>query len=184
MKSLWHLELVHKERLNSVKSVIIASNHISYYDPPCIASVIPFEIAFLAKAELFKNKYIGSFLRYLNAIPVKRGTADKGAIEKSINTLNSGKSLLLFPEGTRKGKSIKPGLGMFAFNTKHDILPVYIENSDKLTDCFLFKKRLKIVFGEVISFSQFADLEANKENYQMISKYVYNKINELKNEIN
>jgi len=184
MFTFWHYKLVNKHRLKGVKSVIIASNHISWYDPPFIGSVLPFEITFLAKAELCKKKIFAKMFNWMNVIPIFRGRPDKGAIEKSIKVLNENKSLLIFPQGTRNGKNIKPGIGLFSINTQHDILPVYIENADKLFHCLFFLKRLKIVIGEIIPFSKFSDLEPNKENYQIISDYTFKKIEELRDENN
>ncbi|MCK9328546.1 MAG: lysophospholipid acyltransferase family protein [Candidatus Cloacimonetes bacterium] len=184
MRCCWHYKLVNKNKLKDVNSVIIASNHISWFDPPFIASILPFEITFLAKAELCKYSLAAKIFNWLNVIPIYRGRPDKGAIEKSINTLNNNKSLLIFPQGTRNGSKIKPGIGLFMLNTKHNILPIYIENANKFFSCFFFIKRLKIVFGDVIPYTQFAELETNREAYQLISEYTFKKINELQNEKN
>ena len=181
MKSVWQYEIINKERFQLAKSVIIASNHISWFDPPFIGAVVPFEICYLAKAELFKNKIIGKYLSVINVIPYVRGTADMKAISTVLTILNSGRSLLMFPEGTRKGKNIKPGVGLFAMKTQRDILPVYIENSDKLLSCFFSRtKKIKIVLGEPISYDYFATWEQTKENYQKLADYTYSKIKELK----
>jgi len=181
MKFLWRYEVLHKERIHKARGAIIVANHISWFDPPFIGAAVPYEIAFLAKEELFKNKFFGNILRKLNVIPVNRRGADIKAITAVINVLNSGKSLLLFPEGTRKGKTIKPGVGLFAIKTKKDILPIYIENSDNLTSClFSASKKIKIVVGEPIEYDFFKDWEQSKENYQKLADHAYQKIMELK----
>jgi len=168
---------VNKENLQGVQSMIIACNHTSWFDPPFVGAVIPFEIGFLAKAELFKNKAFGALIRWLNAIPIVRHTADMAAITACKNLLDTGKSLLMFPQGTRHGRTIKPGVGMFAVKMERDILPVYIENADKLLLCLLFIKRMKIVIGTPI---RLTNQEQTKENYQRIAEHVYEQIMELK----
>ena len=182
MMLFWHYKVVNHSRLKDAKSVIIASNHISNFDPPFIGAVTPFEIAYLAKSELFKRKIFAGLIRHLNAIPIVRGKTDMNAINKAMKILDSGKSLLLFPEGTRKGKSIKPGVGMFAMKMQKDILPIYIENADKPLHCMFFFKRTKIIIGELIPKEYFIEWESEKENYQKLAEYVYSKIKELPND--
>ena len=180
MKYFFGYELINEENMLDAKSILLAANHISWFDPPFIGSVIPFEISFLAKAELFKNKLFGKIISNLNAVPVVRKATDMKAIANAIKMLDSGRSLLLFPEGTRRGKGIKPGIGMFAIKTKRDILPIYIENSDKVWSCLFSKRKIKIVFGERIKYEYLSEWEAKKENFQKLADYTYQKIMELK----
>ena len=177
-------EVIHKERLKDAEGLIFASNHISNFDPPFIGAVIPYDIYFLAKAELFNGKLFAWLFNNLNSIPVKRNTTDLSAISAVVNVIESGKTLLLFPEGTTKKKrSIKPGVGMFAMKTKKSILPMYIENSDSLFSCLFNKsKKIRIIIGNPIEYEYFQDWELNKDNYQKLADYTYSKIMELKNE--
>ncbi len=178
----WGLEIINKERLSSVQNCIIAPNHIAAVDPFFIGAIIPVEIYYLAKIELFKNKIVGSILKFLNAIPVKRGMIDKAAIRFVIRVLNKGHSILIFPEGTRKSASVKSGVGKFAIQLKKDILPIYIKNSPYFWKCFLRKEKLKIVIGEKITAESFSNLDEIKENYRSLAEDVLKKINELSNE--
>ncbi len=50
------LKIENEERLADAQNCIIVANHISIFDPPFIGSLIPFEIHYLAKSEIFKNK--------------------------------------------------------------------------------------------------------------------------------
>ena len=176
------LEIINKERLSSVQNCIIAPNHVAAVDPFFIGSIIPVEIYYLAKVELFRNKAIGSILKFLNAIPVKRGMIDKAAIRFVTQILNKGYSILIFPEGTRKSASVKSGVGKFAMQLKKDILPIYIKNSQYFWKCFLRKEKLKIVIGEKIKVESFSNLDETKENYRNLAEHVLKKINELSNE--
>ena len=178
----WGLEIINKERLSSVQNCIIAPNHIAAVDPFFIGAIIPVEIYYLAKIELFRNKIVGSILKFLNAIPVKRGMIDKAAIRFVTRVLNKGHSILIFPEGTRKSASVKSGVGKFAIQLKKDILPIYIKNSPYFWKCFLRKEKLKIVIGEKIKAESFLNLDEIKENYRNLAEHVLKKINELSNE--
>ncbi|MCL1827084.1 MAG: 1-acyl-sn-glycerol-3-phosphate acyltransferase [Candidatus Cloacimonetes bacterium] len=180
-KTFFGYEIINQERLFGAKGILLAANHVSWFDPPILGAVIPFEIAFLAKAELFKNKAFGLLLQQLNVIPIVRKSTDIKAINRVLQVLESGKSILLFPQGTRSGKGIKPGVGMFAIKTRKDILPIYVENSTSLKSCFLSRKRkIKIYVGERITTDVFGEWEQKKDSYQRLADYTFEKIMELK----
>lgn len=181
MKLSWNLEIVNKERLSNIGDCIIAANHISAFDPPFIGSIIPTEIHYLAKAELFNNKLFGAFLKHVNCIPIKRGRIDKTAITMVKLVLRKGHSMLIFPEGTRKSTKVKSGIGKFAIEAKKDICPILIENSTDFWDCFFKRKKLRIIIGEKIKAKSFSELEGIKENYQKVAEEVMNTILDLKN---
>jgi 1-acyl-sn-glycerol-3-phosphate acyltransferase len=176
MKLFWRLEIVNAERLQNIGNCIIAANHVSAFDPPFIGSIIPNEIHYLAKAELFRPKWFGAFLLYVNCIPIKRGRIDKAAITMVKMVLRKNHSILIFPEGTRKSTNVKSGIGKFAIDAKKDICPILIENSTEFWKCFTGKKRLRIIIGEKIKAENFKDLESTKENYHIIANNVMNTI--------
>lgn len=182
MKIFWGLKIIHPERLKELSDCIIAANHISAYDPPFIGSVIPNEIHYLAKIELFKNKLVKALLLYFNCIPVKRGRIDKSAITMVKIVLRKGRSVLIFPEGTRKSSKVKSGIGKFAIEAKKDICPIYIHNSENSLKCLLRKERLKIVIGERVKASSFSGLDSTKENYKKLANRVIEEVYRLKDE--
>ena len=181
MKTFFGLKIIHMERISSIKNNLIAANHISWVDPPFIGSIFPFEIHYLAKAELFKNKFFGRLLEFLNSIPLRRGTIDRKAVEKAQQVLEKGHSLLLFPEGSRKVFKAKAGIGKIAYQMQKNIIPIYIHNSNQLWKCFLRKSNLQIVIGKPISISDFTE-ENKKKLYYEIAEYTLKKIYELKND--
>ncbi|MDY6915732.1 MAG: lysophospholipid acyltransferase family protein [Candidatus Cloacimonadota bacterium] len=175
-------KVIYKNRLKNAVDCIIAANHVSYLDPLLIGSLFDYEISYLAKAELFKFKPFGKILKSLNTIPIKRGRIDIKALKKAQDILSSGKALLIFPEGSRSSFSAKPGIGKIAVQTKKNILPIYVHNSNKFLSCLFRKKRLQFVIGEKINIDNFIEFGDNKENYRRVAKYILEKINGLKNE--
>jgi len=115
-------------------SFILAANHVSNFDPFLIGSFCGRILSFPAKDSLFKNKISGSVLRSLNAFPIRREEADFAAIREALRRLKSGKPLLVFPEGTRKGlpgqKKIQQGIGLLAVKSAVPVYPARIEGSD------------------------------------------------------
>ena len=81
--------------------VLIVANHQSFLDPIMLAVNIPRAVSFLAKSELFENKYFGRLIRGVNAFPVRQGEGDVGAVRETIKRLQEGHVLIMFPEGGR-----------------------------------------------------------------------------------
>src|SRR5262249_33220638 len=78
--------------------LIVASNHISFWDPPMVGASLPREVHFLAKEELFRTPGLGLLIRSLNAIPIRRGVADLSGLSRALEVLKAGDALLMFPE--------------------------------------------------------------------------------------
>ena len=118
--------------------VIAAANHASYVDPPLIGGVFPGRLRFLAKESLFRVPLLGFFIRSLGVIPVKREDGQKaGAVMKNLLALlDSGESVILFPEGTRSSdgrlKPLEAGVAYLSVKTGIPVLPIYIAGSFKV----------------------------------------------------
>jgi 1-acyl-sn-glycerol-3-phosphate acyltransferase len=182
---IFHVSVKGRERIPKSGPFIAASNHISFTDPPLIGSLIKREIAFFAKDELFHKIVLKDLIKRLNAFPVKRGQSSVSSIKTCIHILNDQKMpLLIFPEGTRikTGQLGAPerGISFIAAQTKVPILPVYVENGERLLDCALFRKRLKIRFGEVIQYEDYALLLEDKKGYTELAQLIMSKIQTLK----
>lgn len=182
MRIFYNYRVVNKENLEKINNCLIAANHISANDPPFIGSIIPLEINYLAKAELFKSKFAATFLEYVNAIPVRRGTVDRKAINRVEKKLAKGQSVMIFPEGTRKSVKVKPGIGKLALETKKNILPILIKNSDDFWNCFLRKKHMDIIIGEPIDIQPFIKEKSVKQDYRDLAELVMKRIKELDND--
>lgn len=82
------------------RPAIYVANHLGYFDPPAILSVVP--ALPIAKAELGSWPIVGEGLRVLGALLVERGNAHSGArvLRRCLRLLEAGASVLAFPEGT------------------------------------------------------------------------------------
>lgn len=96
--------------------VILASNHISYFDPFALGYVADRRrrrARFLAKSELFSNPVLGPVLRNGRQIPVYRHTTEAAeALVGGLDALEHGECVAVFPEGT-----IAPDLNPIAGHT-------------------------------------------------------------------
>lgn len=167
--------------------VIIASNHISYCDPPVVGSGVPREVYFLAKEELFSNRVFGWLIAQYNAIPLRRSVGDVGALRKAVGLLKQGKAILMFPEGTRSlsGKLLKakPGVGMIASLASAPVVPAYVTGSNCLGAAFLRKSGMAVRFGEPImpaGHTQGGSTRAgHRDEYLKLSQEVMRRIADL-----
>ncbi len=164
--------------------VIIASNHVSYCDPPVVGSGVPRELTFMAKEELFSNKAFGWLIGRYNAIPLKRSVGDVGALRKAVGILKQGKAVLMFPEGTRSltGRLLKPkpGIGMIASLASAPVVPAYVTGSNRLGAAFLRKAPLSVSFGEPVMPAASGDAgPESRDGYTKVTEEVMRRIADL-----
>jgi len=152
-----------RENLPTSGGFILASNHISNLDPFLVGSFSGHMPNFVAKQSLFKNKFIGFALGSWGAFPVKRKSADLGALKESLKRLKKGMPLVVFPEGTRAAKSkrkAQPGVGFIAAKSKAPVFPVYVTGSDKTLPAgakFFKRHPVTITYGKKIDFDPSQD---------------------------
>ena len=194
LKSLFRLvfglKIYGAERVPHIGRLLIACNHISKLDSPIVGASIPREVVYAAQREIFRG-WMGTVIRYFNAIPVTRSGFDRSAINILTDKLNEDQAVLMFIQGGisrgHEVKKPKPGIGMLALKTNTDILPMRIVGSDKsergwreTAKLFFHSGAIKIYFGKVISISNFDDLpEDSKESPRRIAEIVMIEINKL-----
>ncbi len=165
--------------------ILLCSNHVTLIDPVCISAVLrKTEPFYMAKKELFKIPLLNSLIRAFGAYPVNRGAGDVGAIHKTIDLLNEGHCVGIFPQGTRcKGVKLedtkfKNGAALVLSKTNVPVLPVRIKVKDNRWRPF---RKIEVIIGEKIQASELViDPEKNKsEEMSRITKLIYDRIGEL-----
>jgi 1-acyl-sn-glycerol-3-phosphate acyltransferase len=90
---------------------------------------------FMAKDSIFKPKPFAAFISALGAYPVHRGTADREALRRTIEMIEGGEPVVIFPEGTRQSgpevQTLFEGAAYVASRTGVPIVPVGIGGSEK-----------------------------------------------------
>jgi 1-acyl-sn-glycerol-3-phosphate acyltransferase len=128
------LHLQREDLPDPERHYVVVSNHQSLADIPVLCH-LPWEMKWLAKAELFRLPFVGWMMRLAADIPVHRGRRAKAAdaLRRASRTLESGCSIMVFPEGTRSrdGRVAPFSDGAFhlALRTRVPILPVAVHGS-------------------------------------------------------
>jgi len=179
-RKMWNLHTLNRERFEINNNIIIA-NHQSYLDIIWIAAELPRkyrrDIYVTGKKKL-------SFLRFFfPVLPIifidNNNTLD--VLKASADILRQGKSLVIFPEGTRSRdgslNSFKTGAAYLAKNLGIPVLPVTINGSYEIYPPHRRLPRLRrslnghLVPGEIIDPSDFNSVEElNAELYRAIDR--------------
>jgi 1-acyl-sn-glycerol-3-phosphate acyltransferase len=150
------------ENTERAGGLLLASNHISHFDPFIISSVVRQKIDWMAMAEFFPLPIVGLFLRAVDAFPAERDRADRKTIRTAIERLKRGRIVGVFPEGgirdgaqsLLEGAPLRAGASTLAHIAQVPVLPCVILGSDRLyaTRSWLPLKRTPvwIAFGKPI----------------------------------
>jgi 1-acyl-sn-glycerol-3-phosphate acyltransferase len=85
-------------RTNSQPTIVIA-NHFSWFDAPILAVHLPFTPAFVVATESQRYWWFRALVWLFNGIPIWRGQVDRKAFNRSIQALQKGYVVGIFPEG-------------------------------------------------------------------------------------
>ena len=179
---VWHIgfriRVEGRENLKKVqtKGYILAPTHVSAIDPVFIVVTRwGRRMVVFAKKELFEiNAFLTWFFRCCGGVCV-RGTKDEMVvISQTVEACKQGKTLLIFPEGTREkeDKLLPPKSGLFVIAAEAgvDVVPCRILYDTPDRKMHLFCK-VRVIYGEPMPAAQFAmegrrdtkKLRANKQ---------------------
>ncbi|MDX6724850.1 MAG: glycerol-3-phosphate dehydrogenase [Solirubrobacteraceae bacterium] len=139
--------------------VILCSNHRSFLDPFVIATIARRPLYYVAKEELFFNRFNGWLLNNLGAFPVRRGASDEDMIETAKAILARGDAVLIFAEGTRirPGALGRPrrGVGRLALETGAPVVPVAVIGTEAIRKGLRIRPhKVRIRVGAPLTFPQ------------------------------
>ncbi|MDA8908541.1 1-acyl-sn-glycerol-3-phosphate acyltransferase [bacterium] len=161
---------------------IIASNHVSFLDPPLIGSAIRTPIYYFARKTLFDHPVSGYLFTRCNALPVNQDKPEISVLKQIIELLKQEKQVLIFPEGERSWDGVmnmeaQPGIGMIVAKSKKPVLPIRIFGAEKALPRGgkkLVRTPVQLVVGEPINFDDLVNDSAmgTKEKYQLIANRI------------
>ncbi|MGB8908404.1 MAG: lysophospholipid acyltransferase family protein [Candidatus Cybelea sp.] len=149
---LWRARVFGSENVPPAGPLIVACNHVSYLDPPLLGSLCPRRIRYMAKKELFTVPLLGSMIRALGAYDVDRRGSATRAIKRSLQVLESGGAIGIFPEGTRNPSgtvAAQTGVALLASLAQVPVVPACVRGTDRA----LRLGRVDVVFGVPLALS-------------------------------
>lgn len=157
---------------------ILVVNHTSSMDAPLLAANLFEKKHFLAKEELFRNKFKGGFIKFLGGMPINRTQPTLAQIKNALGVLKKNKKLVIFPEGTRRDDKVdngemgetKNGAAMLAIKSKSPVIPVWISRKPKLF------RLARIEIGEPFELSEFYDKKLDEKTLNEAGQIINQKI--------
>lgn len=190
-RTFYRLKVVGKEYLPKEGGTLIASNHVSLFDPVLISSVImslrdPEMIYGPAKAELYRIPVLRQLLLSWGIYPVQRNSRDIKAMKRIRELLKSHK-VMLFPEGARSiNGQLQKGnrfVGKMVYDSKPVVIPTAVRGTEKALPRGkrfprLFTK-LEIIFGPPLDLSRYYSHSNSKEAAPLITERIMEAIGQL-----
>ncbi|MDO4730838.1 MAG: lysophospholipid acyltransferase family protein [Clostridia bacterium] len=163
---------------------IICANHSALKDPLLLAFIQKRQVYFMAKSELFENKFLAWLIKLVGAFPVKRNKSDVKSVSYAEELLENEKIVGIFIEGTRSkdGNLLPPKSGavMIAYKTNTPIVPVSIsQKSGKIMRLF---RKTTVNVGKPLYPKDLMINEGRPSEYRIASRLVMQKIKELRQE--
>ena len=143
--------------------VITAPNHNSHLDPSVVSGSTWFRtVAYLGKDGLFRVPVFNTFIWRLGCIPVHQNSPDHQAIKLSVQMLQRGYSLCVFPEGHRSPDGemlpLHKGVALIAKMSGVPVIPAAIWGTRKALapGSFIYlPAKVSIMYGKPVTYEQF-----------------------------
>jgi 1-acyl-sn-glycerol-3-phosphate acyltransferase len=163
------VHVIGRENAERAGGFLLASNHISHFDPFIISAVVRRKIDWMAMAEFFPLPIIGLFLRVVDAFPAERDRAERKTIRTAVERLKDGRIVGVFPEGgirdgsrsLLEGATVRAGASTLAHIAGVPLVPCVILGTDRLyaKRSWLPMRRTPVWIGFGTAISNFPELE-------------------------
>ena len=127
-----------RHRVPASGGVIVAANHISFFDSVALMLSVPRRAYFIGKAEYMDSWRTRTILPALGLIPIDREQARRAmaALEVAAEVLNRGDVLGIYPEGTRSRDGLlhrgHSGVAQLALMSGAPVVPVGLIGTDRI----------------------------------------------------
>lgn len=131
----WRARFHGTDNIPAAGAYVLAPVHRSFIDFGFAACVTDRRMGFMGKASLWKNRWFGRIISRMGAYPVRRGVPDRDSLRQTLEFLESGLPVVLFPEGTRRTgpriEDLHDGAAYVACRAGVPIVPMGIGGSER-----------------------------------------------------
>ena len=169
----FRIEFEGVERVPKSGAMIVAPNHVSYFDPFWVSIPITRPLRYMTWDRMTRLPVLGPLMLAYGSFPVNVERGDRAALKASLEQLRAGGGLMLFPEGSRtlsgRLEAFKPGVIRLALDTGAPIVPVTILGGYRAFSRHHYFPRpfkVRIIYHEPIHLPPLADHSKLKEFQQ------------------
>ena len=153
------LEVIISPKIDHSEAYYLVSNHQGSFDPILIMASSPFTHSFISKKENLKIPVVKTWGKLIEFITFDRSNFEQNVamLRQATRMLKEGRSLLIFPEGTRsrgemllpfKEKALSP-----AYFAKRGIVPLSLKNAYTLDKLGFKQHKITLTYHEPIAYS-------------------------------
>jgi len=150
----WNVRVFNRHYEPAGDGAVYICNHQSFLDPILMSFALRRPMNYMARDTLFRLPAFGRMIASVNAYPVKRATADTGALKESMRRLKAGGQVAVFAEGTRTPDGriggLLPGVALLAQRAAQWTVPVVIEGA---FECWPRSQALPLPGGIVVQYA-------------------------------
>ncbi len=144
---------------------IYVGNHLTMLDPVYPAVTTGEGIHYVAKRELFEQKFMGGLLHGLKGICANRDGNDVRAVLDCYKCLKNGEKVCIYPEGTRNktGEILAPferGAAALAIKAKVPVVPIMLYTKPR------YFRKTHVLVGEPFEFTEYYGKKLTEADYE------------------
>lgn len=188
--------VVGRQLIPKNENFLVAANHTSHLDAGLVKTALGEYgrnlVTLAARDYFFGDKLRRTYFEnFTNIIAIERHGSVKQSLRRALDTLKQGKSLLLFPEGTRSDtgemNEFKATVGYLALQSHRPVVPMYLrgtfEAMPKGATLLPSTREIGCVIGPALRWEHFKQLEAGRprnEAYRLCTLLIENGVAHLK----
>jgi 1-acyl-sn-glycerol-3-phosphate acyltransferase len=177
--------------------VLVACNHISYFDPLAHAYMMVKagrHARFLAKKELYGNWFMRHVLEGAGQIPVERGSGSMAPVNSAVKALKAGEAVMVYPEGTiTKNSDFTPmqgrtGIARLTLASEVPVLPMAVWGSQHVWQrdgarSLRFGRPIWVKAGPAMDLSEFEERRDEPEVLRQVTDTIMEELTRLVGEL-
>ena len=133
MPLVWKIRVFNRHYEPADGGAVYICNHQSFLDPMLMSFALARPMNYMARESLFRFPVFKQIIESVNAFPVRRGTADLGALKEAMRRIKAGAQVVVFAEGTRTVDGrigpLLPGVAVLAQRAARWTVPVVIDGA-------------------------------------------------------